>query len=64
MSEHFDVIVVGSGASAARAVWKLVEAGKSVVMLDVGYTDCTYAPLIPERPFEGKRSQGVKFISH
>ena len=55
MSEHFDVIVVGSGASAAHAVWKLVEAGKSVVMLDVGYTNCTYAPLIPERPFEELR---------
>lgn len=47
-----DVIVVGSGASAVHAAWPLVEAGLSVLMLDVGYRDHVYEPLIPDKPFE------------
>lgn len=46
-----DVIIVGSGASAVHAARPLVEAGLSVLMLDVGHRDDTYAPLIPDRPF-------------
>jgi GMC oxidoreductase len=43
-----DVIVVGSGASAVNAAVPLIDAGRSVTMLDVGNRDETYAPLVPE----------------
>jgi hypothetical protein len=46
-----DAIVVGSGASAAHAAWRLVESGLSVLMLDVGYRDDKYASLIPDKPW-------------
>ncbi len=46
-----DVIVVGSGVSGVHAALPVVEAELMVTMLDVGYTDDTYAGLIPERPF-------------
>ncbi len=46
-----DVIVVGSGASAAHAAFALVEAGRSVTMIDVGYEDSTYQSLVPDAPF-------------
>ena len=46
-----DVIVVGSGVSGVHATLPLIEAERMVTMLDVGYTDDTYAGLIPERPF-------------
>lgn len=46
-----DVIIVGSGASAAHAAWPLVQAGLQVLMLDVGERDERYAPLVPEGPF-------------
>jgi len=45
-----DVIVVGSGASAVNAAVPLVEAGRSVTMLDVGNRDDAYASLVPEGP--------------
>ncbi|MCB2153718.1 hypothetical protein KQI84_02435 [bacterium] len=40
----FDVIVVGSGASAVHAAWPIVEAGLRVAMLDVGSTDKERVP--------------------
>jgi choline dehydrogenase-like flavoprotein len=43
-----DVIVVGSGASAVNAAVPLVEAGRGVRMLDVGYRDDRYA--VPDGP--------------
>ncbi|HEY3175958.1 MAG TPA: GMC oxidoreductase [Candidatus Polarisedimenticolia bacterium] len=46
-----DVIVVGSGPSATAAAWPLVEAGLTVLMLDVGNQETTYAPLIPQTSF-------------
>jgi hypothetical protein len=46
-----DVIVVGSGASAVHAAYPLVEAGLTVTMLDVGFEDKIYEPLIPDAPF-------------
>ncbi len=46
-----DVIIVGSGASAAHVACPLVEAGLKVLMLDVGELDERYAPLIPEGTF-------------
>lgn len=51
MSISSDVIVVGSGASAVHAAQAVVEAGRTVTMLDVGYEDTVYAPLVPEAPF-------------
>jgi choline dehydrogenase-like flavoprotein len=50
-----DVIVVGSGASAVNAAYPLVEAGKTVRMLDVGNRDDTYRSLIPDGPFSELR---------
>lgn len=69
------VLIVGSGASAVAAAHPLVRAGKEVVMLDVGATDATYAPLIPAEPwlklrrsdanqhryFLGDRFEGIPF---
>ena len=51
ISPTADVIVVGSGPGATAAAWPLVEAGVSVLMLDVGNEDTTYAPHIPEASF-------------
>jgi choline dehydrogenase-like flavoprotein len=51
MNASYDVIVVGSGASAAQAAQTVVEAGRTVMMLDVGYEDPTYGTLIPQAPF-------------
>jgi choline dehydrogenase-like flavoprotein len=45
------VIVVGSGASATNAAFPLVEAGRSVLMLDVGNEDDRYAGRIPDASF-------------
>lgn len=56
MTDRADVIVVGSGPSAANAARVLVRAGLHVRMLDVGHRDETYAPLIPEQSFEQIRS--------
>ena len=44
-------IVVGSGNTGAMAAQTLVEGGATVTMLDVGRTDATYAPLIPDADF-------------
>ena len=46
-----DVIIIGSGPSALHAAIPLVEAGRSVIMLDVGRRDEKYAARIPDRPF-------------
>jgi hypothetical protein len=46
-----DIIVVGSGPSAVHAAYPLVESGRSVLMLDVGYRDTTYESLIPQQSF-------------
>ncbi len=51
MRKNFDVLVVGSGASAANAAWPLVEAGLSVGMIDPGGRDETYAPIVPGDDF-------------
>jgi choline dehydrogenase-like flavoprotein len=50
-----DVIVVGSGPGGVNAAAALVEAGRSVRMLDVGYTDERYAPIIPAASFTDLR---------
>jgi hypothetical protein len=51
METRADVIVVGSGASAVHAAYPLVQAGRRVIMLDVGREDETYDPLIPPLSF-------------
>ena len=51
MSASADVIVVGSGASGVHAAYPLVDAGRRVIMLDVGYEDKIYESLIPDAPF-------------
>jgi choline dehydrogenase-like flavoprotein len=51
MNRAADVIVVGSGPSATAAAVPLVRAGHSVLMLDAGREDATYAPLIPDSSF-------------
>ena len=51
-----DVLIVGSGASAVNAAFPLVQAGLRVRMLDVGYRDERYAPLIPDLGFSEIRT--------
>jgi choline dehydrogenase-like flavoprotein len=46
-----DVIVVGSGPGGTIAAARLIESGRSVLMLDFGNRDARYAELVPERPF-------------
>lgn len=46
-----DVIVVGSGTSGVNAAYPLAEAGKRVLILDVGYEDTVYRDIIPDLPF-------------
>jgi hypothetical protein len=46
-----DVIVVGSGASAVHAAYPLVQSGRTVIMLDVGHQDTSYAGLIPRSSY-------------
>ena len=52
-----DVIVVGSGPGGTNAAARLVEAGRSVLMLDFGNRDARYADLVPDRPFLELRHQ-------
>jgi len=46
-----DAIVVGSGPGGVHAAAALIEAGRSVLMLDFGERDDRYASLIPEQDF-------------
>jgi hypothetical protein len=46
-----DVIVVGSGPGGTNAAARLVESGRSVLMLDFGNRDAHYANLVPSRSF-------------
>jgi choline dehydrogenase-like flavoprotein len=50
-----DVLVVGSGPGGVNAAAALVEAGRSVALLDYGNQDRHYEPLIPREPFERLR---------
>lgn len=52
-----DFLVVGSGTTGAMAAQTLVEGGATVSMLDVGTTDSTYAPLIPNTDFVSIRTR-------
>ena len=55
MGAAFDVIVIGSGASGVHAAHPLVEAGRSVLMLDVGNEGAEYEGLIPQASFVANR---------
>lgn len=46
-----DAIVVGSGPGGVHAAAALVEAGRSVLLLDFGETDRRYADLVPALDF-------------
>jgi hypothetical protein len=52
---QFDVLVVGSGPAGAHAADRLVRNGLKVGLIDVGHTDETYSPLIPNLPFSDIR---------
>src|SRR5260370_36064710 len=36
MTDHYDVVIVGSGVAGALAAYKLVKAGKKVCILEAG----------------------------
>jgi choline dehydrogenase-like flavoprotein len=50
-----DAVVVGSGPGGVHAAAALLEAGRSVLMLDFGRTDDRYAPLVPKTEFTTTR---------
>ena len=49
--DYFEYIVVGSGPSGTMAAQTLVEAGKNVAMIDVGFTGMDYETMLPEGDF-------------
>ena len=49
--EYFEYIIVGSGPSGTMAAQTLVEAGKNVAMIDVGFTGKDYEAMLPEGDF-------------
>lgn len=55
MPEIPDYIVVGSGPSGAQAAQTLIEAGFSVNMLDVGFSNTKYEDLLPDEDFASIR---------
>jgi choline dehydrogenase-like flavoprotein len=56
----FDFIVVGSGATGSMAAKMLVEGGAKVLMLDGGYRDDRYAPMIPPENFVDLREHDAE----
>jgi hypothetical protein len=54
--QTFDYIVVGSGCSGAIAAQTLVDAGKQVVMLDVGEANPQYDSLVPNKDYLSLRT--------
>lgn len=57
MSKIHEYIVVGSGPSGAMAAKTLVDAGKSVKLLDVGEKDEKYHKLVPDKDFISIRKE-------
>jgi hypothetical protein len=55
--QTFDYVVVGSGCSAAIAAQTLVDAGKQVVMVDVGETNPVYKTLVPNKDYLSLRTE-------
>ena len=60
MSKTHEYLVVGSGPSGAMAAKTLVDAGKSVTMLDVGEKDEKYSKLVPDKDFLSIRKEEKK----
>ncbi|MDB5165270.1 MAG: hypothetical protein JWM00_160 [Candidatus Saccharibacteria bacterium] len=56
MKDVIEVIVVGSGCSASMAAQTLVEAGKQVVMVDVGYLPDPSTKQVPDKDFLSLRN--------
>ena len=55
MNREIEYIVIGSGPTGVQAAQTLVEGGKNVTMIDVGFKDEKYARLIPDDDFENLR---------
>lgn len=47
----YDFIIVGSGCTGAMAAQTLVESGKKILMVDVGFSDTQYKGIIPDETF-------------
>lgn len=56
MKVNYQYIIIGSGPGAVMAAQTLVEAGKELLMLDVGNTDITYNSLVPDASYNKIRS--------
>ena len=55
MDNIYEYIVIGSGPAGVHAAQTLVEAGKNVAVIDVGFNDEHYAKLVPDDDFENIR---------
>lgn len=53
---RFDYIIVGSGCAGSMAAQTLLEAGKKVVMLDVGEANPRYSNTVPGKDFLSLRT--------
>jgi hypothetical protein len=51
VSDVIDYLIVGSGCSGAMVAQTLVEAGKAVTMLDVGFQRPKVADLVPDKDY-------------
>lgn len=51
LSSTFDIVLVGTGASAVHAAWPLVEAGRRVALIDVGHGPDPEAAIPPRGDF-------------
>src|SRR5882757_5850816 len=52
---QFDIFIIGSGPSGSHAALEAVASGRKVALLDVGYTDNRFAPLVPRQSFSDIR---------
>lgn len=57
MKNVVDVLVVGSGCSGSMAAQTLIESGKQVLMLDVGYLPDPASKQIPDKDFLSLRTK-------
>ena len=60
MNNYFEYIVIGSGPCGVHAAQTLIEKGKNVTVLDVGYSDEHYKNIVPNDDFENLRKNDSK----